>query len=131
MATLDNHVVALDARSGAVVWNKTVESPPGSGYAMTLAPLAVDGKIIVGESGGEFGIRGSIVALNAATGAIIWRRYTIPGPGEPNAGTYPGSMYLHGGGGAWITGTYDPETRTLYWGVGNPAPWLATQRPGA
>jgi len=130
MATLDNHVVALDARTGAVVWNKTIEAPPGSGYAMTLAPLAVDGKIIVGESGGEFGIRGSIVALDASTGAIVWRRYTIPGPGEPNAGTFPGTMYLHGGGGAWITGTYDPATRTLYWGVGNPAPWLATQRPG-
>ncbi len=130
LATLDNHVVALDARTGKVVWNTTVEAPPGSGYAMTLAPLAVRGMIVVGESGGEFGIRGSIVALDAATGALKWRRYTVPGPGEPNAGTYPGTMYLHGGGGAWVTGTYDPETRTLYWGVGNPSPWLATQRPG-
>jgi len=129
-ATLDNHVVALDARTGAVAWNHTLYPLPGAGYAMTLAPLAVDGKIVVGESGGEFGIRGFIVALDAKTGAEVWRRYTIPGPGEPNAGTYPGKGYEHGGGGAWLTGTYDPEQRLLLWGVGNPAPWLATERPG-
>lgn len=130
MATLDNHVVALDGATGKVQWIKQLYPLPGDGYAMTLAPLAVDGKIIVGESGGEFGIRGFIVALDAATGAELWRRYTIPGPGEPNAGTYPGNTYLHGGGGAWLTGTYDAETRTLLWGIGNPAPWLATQRKG-
>jgi len=130
IATLDNHVVALDARTGAVQWDKQIYPLPGHGYAMTLAPLAVEGKIIVGESGGEFGIRGFIVALDAATGAEKWRRYTIPGPGEANFGTYPGKMYEHGGGGAWVTGTYDVETRTLLWGVGNPAPWLAKLRPG-
>jgi alcohol dehydrogenase (cytochrome c) len=130
LATLDNHVLALDARTGKLQWNHQVYPLPGEGYAMTLAPLAADGKIIVGESGGEYGIRGFIVALDPATGKEIWRRYTIPGPGEPNFGTYPGQTYLHGGGGAWLTGTYDPETRTLYWGVGNPSPWLAAVRPG-
>ncbi len=130
LATLDNHVIALDARTGKIQWDKQLYPLPGVGYAMTLAPLAVDGKIIVGESGGEFGIRGFITALDATTGAQVWRRYTIPGPGEPNYGTYPGSMYEHGGGGAWLTGTYDAQTHTLLWGVGNPSPWLATQRKG-
>jgi alcohol dehydrogenase (cytochrome c) len=129
-ATLDNHVVALDARTGAVKWNRTIYPLPGKGYAMTLAPLAVDDEIVVGESGGEFGIRGFVVALDPETGNEKWRRYTIPGPGEPNSGTYPGNTYEHGGGGAWLTGTYDPAQRMLLWGVGNPSPWLATQRPG-
>jgi len=130
MATLDNHVVAIDARNGKVVWNRQIYPLPGEGYAMTSAPLAVDGKIVVGESGGEFGIRGFIVALDAATGDEKWRRYTIPGPGEPHFGSYPGDTWKHGGGGAWLTGTYDSETRTLLWGVGNPGPWLATERKG-
>ncbi len=130
LATLDNHVVALDARSGKVQWDKQIYPLPGEGYAMTLAPLAVDGKIVVGESGGEYGIRGFIAALDAHTGNEIWRRYTIPAPNEPNGGTYPGQTYLHGGGGAWLTGTYDPQTRTLLWGVGNPSPWFAPRRPG-
>ena len=130
MATLDNHVVAIDATTGAVRWNHAVYPDPGEGYAMTLAPLAVDGKIVVGESGGEYGIRGSIVALDANSGNEVWRRYTIPAPNEPNGSSYPAGKYLHGGGGAWLTGTYDPETRTLFWGVGNPAPWFAQERPG-
>ena len=130
MATLDNHVLALDAETGAVRWNHTVYAEPGAGYAMTSAPLAVDGKIIVGESGGEYGIRGFIVALDPVTGAEVWRRYTVPAPGEPNGDTWPRGMYRHGGGGAWLTGTYDPASRTLYWGVGNPGPWLAAERKG-
>lgn len=129
-ATIDNHVVALDARTGNVQWNHTMYPVPGAGYAMTLAPLAVGGKIVVGESGGEFGIRGFVAALDARTGAERWRRYTIPGPGEPNAGTYPRDTYKHGGGGAWLTGTYDATQHLLLWGVGNPSPWLATERPG-
>jgi alcohol dehydrogenase (cytochrome c) len=130
LATLDNHVIALDARTGAVAWDKAVYPDPGAGYAMTLAPLAVDGKIVVGESGGEYGIRGFITALDPSDGHEIWKRYTIPAPGEPNGNTYPPGKYLHGGGGAWLTGTYDPETKTLYWGVGNPGPWFARERPG-
>jgi alcohol dehydrogenase (cytochrome c) len=130
LATLDNHVVALDARNGNVIWDKAVYPKPGEGYAMTLAPLVVDGMVLVGESGGEFGIRGFIVALDAASGDEKWRTYTIPGPHAPNGGTYPGNSYLHGGGGAWLTGTYDAQTHTLLWGVGNPSPWLATERPG-
>jgi alcohol dehydrogenase (cytochrome c) len=130
MATLDNHVVALDAQTGAVKWNVAVYPDPGAGYAMTLAPLAVDGKIVVGESGGEYGIRGFITALDPNDGHEIWKRYTIPAPDEPGGNTYPPGKYLHGGGGAWLTGTYDPDTETLYWGVGNPGPWFARERPG-
>ncbi|MBD5603474.1 MAG: PQQ-binding-like beta-propeller repeat protein [Candidatus Eremiobacteraeota bacterium] len=130
MATLDNHVVAIDAATGAVLWNHRVYPAPGMAYAMTLAPLAVDGKIVVGESGGEYGARGFIAALDPKTGNEIWRRYTIPAPGEPGGDTWPRGMYAHGGGGGWLTGTYDPETHTLFWGVGNPAPWLAVERKG-
>ena len=131
MATLDNHVVALDAATGHVLWDKTIFPEPGVGYAMTSAPLAVDGKIVVGESGGEYGIRGFIVALDPVTGAQVWRRYTIPAPNESGGSTWPRKdLYRHGGGGAWLTGTYDAASRTLYWGVGNPGPWLATERKG-
>ena len=129
MATLDNYVVALDAKTGKVVWQKQLISPD-IGYAMTLAPLIVKGKVVVGESGGEYGIRGFIEALDAKTGKEVWKTYTIPSPNEPGGNTWPKGAYKHGGGGAWLTGTYDAETDTLFWGVGNPGPWLATLRHG-
>jgi len=130
LATLDNHVVALKAVTGKVDWDRKVEAA-GTGYTMTLAPLVVDGEVIVGESGGEFGARDFIVALDARTGRQIWKRYTVPAPGQPGGNTWPrGDAYKHGGGPAWLTGSYDPETDTLFWGVGNPAPWLPTDRPG-
>lgn len=129
MATLDNYVVALDAKTGKVVWQKQLISPD-IGYAMTLAPLIVKGKVVVGESGGEYGIRGFIEALDAKTGKEVWKTYTIPSPNEPGGDTWPKGAYKNGGGGAWLTGTYDPETNTLFWGVGNPGPWLATLRSG-
>lgn len=130
LATLDCHVIALDARTGKVLWNHTVYAPPGAGYAMTLAPLALRGMIVVGTSGGEYGARDFIVALDAKTGAERWRTYTIPAPGEPNGNTWPGDTWKHGGGPAWLTGSYDPETDTLFWGVGNPSPWLWSVRKG-
>ena len=129
MATLDNYVVALDARSGKTVWKKRL-IPADVGYAMTLAPLVVKGKVIVGESGGEYGARGFIEALDAKTGKQVWKQYTIPSPDQPGGRTWPKGAYKTGGGGAWLTGSYDAATDTLFWGVGNPGPWLATLRPG-
>ncbi|MEO7051589.1 MAG: methanol/ethanol family PQQ-dependent dehydrogenase [Rhodanobacter sp.] len=129
MATLDNYVVALDARTGKVIWKKQL-IPADVGYAMTLAPLVVKGKVIVGESGGEYGARGFVEALDAQTGEQAWKTYTIPAPNEPGGNTWPKGAYKTGGGGAWLTGSYDAQTDTLFWGVGNPGPWLATLRPG-
>ena len=129
MATLDNFVVALDAKTGNVVWKKQL-APADMGQAMTLAPLVVKSKVIIGMSGGEYGARGSVVALDAATGNMLWQRYTVPSPSEKGGNTWPKGAYKTGGGGAWLTGTYDVATDTLFWGVGNPGPWLATLRPG-
>ncbi len=129
LATLDNYVVALQAKTGQVVWKKQL-APADQGAAMTLAPLVLKGHVIVGLSGGEYGARGSVVSLDAGTGALAWQRYTIPAPNEPGGDTWPKGAYKTGGGGAWLTGTYDAETDTLFWGVGNPGPWLATLRPG-
>jgi alcohol dehydrogenase (cytochrome c) len=129
LATLDNFVVALNAKTGAVVWKKQL-APADLGAAMTVAPLVLKGKVVVGLSGGEYGGRGKVIALDAKTGDQVWQRLTIPDPGEPNAGTWPGDTYKTGGGAAWLTGTYDADTDTLFWGVGNPGPWLAKLRPG-
>ncbi|MDR3516746.1 MAG: PQQ-dependent dehydrogenase, methanol/ethanol family [Azospirillaceae bacterium] len=129
LAALDNHVLALDGATGKVVWDQKIQDP-GVGYALTVAPLAVDGKIVVGESGGEYGARDFIVALDAKTGEQVWKRYTVPAPDEKNGDTWPKGAYLHAGAPAWLTGSFDPETHTLFWGVGNPSPWLAKLRPG-
>lgn len=129
VATLDNHVVALNAQSGKVDWDSKLQDP-GVGYALTVAPLVVDGKVVVGESGGEYGARDFIVALDAKTGKQVWKRYTVPTPNEPHGNTWPEGAYKHGGSPGWLTGSYDPETHTLFWGVGNPGPWLAKLRPG-
>ncbi len=130
LATLDNYVVALNAKTGAVVWKKQL-APADQGAAMTLAPLVVKGKVIVGMSGGEYGARGSVVALDVNDGRQIWQRYTVPAPNEAGGKTWPKGAYKTGGGGAWLTGSYDADTDTLFWGVGNPGPWLATLRPGS
>jgi alcohol dehydrogenase (cytochrome c) len=129
IATLDNYVVALNAETGKEVWAKQV-TPPDLGAAMTLAPLALKGKIIVGTSGGEYGARGRIIALDAKTGDKVWETFTIPAPDEAGGDTWPKGAYKTGGGAAWLTGTYDADTDTLFWGVGNPGPWFAKLRPG-
>lgn len=129
MATSDANVVALDAVTGAVAWEKVVESYRSS-YYMTLAPLVIDGKVLVGASGGEFGIRGFVAALDAETGDEVWRTYTVPGPGEFGHDTWPGDSWQTGGAPTWITGTYDPELNLTYWGTGNPGPWTGDTRPG-
>lgn len=129
MGTLDNHVLAFDASTGKVLWNVALEKP-GIGYSISEAPMVVDGKVIIGSGGGEYGARGFLVGLDAKTGKLLWKTYTIPSPSEPGGKTWPAGAYKHGGGSPWMTGTYDPSTHTLFWGVGNPGPWLATMRPG-
>jgi alcohol dehydrogenase (cytochrome c) len=123
-------VVALDAKTGKEVWAKQVYDNSVR-YYMTLAPLAADGKILVGASGGEFGVRGYVSALDPETGNEIWRTYTIPAPGEPGSETWPkGDQWKNGGGSSWVTGNYDPNSNTAYWGTGNGGPWMGDQRPG-
>ena len=141
LATLDAHLVAIDATTGGELWNVEVADMEAA-YALTLAPLAVKDKVIVGTSGGDYGIRGFIAAFDADTGEEAWRFYTIPAPGEPGHETWepcPPSRttfcdpdaWRHGGGAVWITGSYDPALNLTYWGVGNPGPdFNANQRPG-
>ena len=120
-ATSDARVVALDAKTGKVVWNKAVENY-NNGYYMTIAPLAARGRIMVGVSGGERGIRGFVVALDANTGEQIWKTYTVPAPGEPGNDTWPGDSWRTGGAPVWVTGSFDPKLGLTYWGTGNPGP---------
>ena len=129
MATSDASVVALDAMTGEVVWEKAVANYR-NGYYMTLAPLAADGKIMVGVSGGERGIRGFITALDAESGDELWKTYTIPGPGEMGHGTWTEDAWQTGGGSVWVTGNYDPEMNLTFWGIGNAGPWAGEARPG-
>lgn len=131
VGTLDAHLVALDARSGAVRWDAEVADHK-SGHCITVAPLAIDGKIIVGISGGEAGIRGFIDAYDPKTGKRAWRFWTIPATGEPGNDTWHASdSWKTGGGSTWVTGSYDPELKLIYWGVGNPGPdWNGDPRPG-
>jgi alcohol dehydrogenase (cytochrome c) len=129
LATVDAFLVALDAVSGQVVWETQVEDYT-RGYYMTLAPLVVNGKVMVGVSGGEFGIRGFVAAFAADTGAALWKRFTIPAPGEPGSESWPGDSWLTGGVPVWITGSYDPVTNLTFWGTGNGGPWMGDTRPG-
>ncbi len=130
VATLDARLVALDALSGAVRWTAPV-ADNAFGYAITSAPLAIDGKVVIGVSGGEAGIRGFLDAYDARTGERLWRFHTIPGPGEPGHESWAGDSWKTGGGATWLTGAYDPELDLLYWGVGNPAPdWNGDSRAG-
>jgi len=123
-------LVALDARTGKEVWTATVEDNR-NGYYMTLAPLVADGKVIVGASGGELGVRGFVAAYDPETGKQLWRTYSVPAPGEPGSETWPtGDQWKTGGGSVWVTGTYDPETNLTFWGTGNGGPWMGDQRPG-
>ena len=130
MGTIDGRVVALNAKSGAVEWDIPVGRPE-SGYSVTVAPLVVKDKILVGPAGGEFGIRGFIVALDPDTGKELWRFNTIPGPGEAGSDTWSGDAWKRGGGPIWTTGSYDPDLNLTYWGTGNPGPdWNGDGRPG-
>src|ERR1041384_1094240 len=121
MTTLDAHLLSLNMKTGAVVWDATLEDY-SKGYAATIAPLVVKDKVIVGVAGGEYGIRGFIDAYDAKTGARAWRFYTIPGPGELGNNTWAGDSWQRGGASIWVTGAYDPDLNLLYYGIGNPGP---------
>jgi len=127
VVTLDNQLIALDARSGRVLWEKQVANTM-EGYTMTGAPLALDNKVIVGISGGEMGIRGFVDAYDVNDGHPLWRFYTIPGPGEPGHETWSGDSWKTGSGGTWLTGSYDAQLNLLYWAVGNPGPDFDPER---
>jgi alcohol dehydrogenase (cytochrome c) len=116
-------LVALDARSGAVLWEKQIEDYK-RGFTATGAPLVVKNKVVVGIAGAEFGTRGFIDAYDANTGDRIWRFYTVAAKGEPGGDTWNGDSWQRGGGSTWITGTYDPDLNLIYWGTGNPGPGL-------
>lgn len=119
--TLDDNLIALDARSGRVLWERRV-ADYDDGYTMTGAPLALDGRVIVGISGGELGVRGFVAAYDAQDGHPLWRFDTIPGPGQPGHETWSGDSWKTGSGATWLTGSYDPQLHLLYWAVGNPGP---------
>jgi alcohol dehydrogenase (cytochrome c) len=121
MATLDAHLVALEMKTGKVVWDVEIADYK-QGYASTPAPLVIEDKVIVGIAGGEFAIRGFLDAYDVTTGKRVWRFYTIPAPGEPGSETWPASAWERGGAPTWLSGSYDPELNTIYWGTGNPNP---------
>ncbi len=127
--TLDAHVLALDMKTGKQLWkNKFAEWKEG--YSSIVAPLVANGVLITGMSGAEFGVRGFLDGWDLETGKALWRRYTIPGPGEPGSETWPTEVdaYKRGGGSTWVTGSYDPELDLTYWGTGNAAPWNTRYR---
>ena len=121
VGTLDAHLIALDAANGNPRWETKV-ADVADGYSITVAPLAIGDLVIVGVSGGEFGIRGFLAAYAADTGKEVWRFNTVPGPGEPGHDTWEGNSWKTGGAPTWVTGAYDPELDLVYWGVGNPSP---------
>ncbi|MGA8870119.1 MAG: PQQ-dependent dehydrogenase, methanol/ethanol family [Candidatus Acidiferrales bacterium] len=131
VATIDARLIALDAISGVVRWITRIADNK-AGYAITQAPLAIDGKIIVGVGGGEAGAHGFLSAFDANDGKLLWRLFTVPrSPTDPGADTWANGSWSNGGGTTWNTGSYDPETNTLYWGTGNPAPdWNGEGRMG-
>ena len=132
MVTLDAHLLAFDRSTGRILWD-IVLADYKIGYSATLAPLVVDGKVIVGISGGEYPTRGFLDAYDPQTGKRLWRFNTVPNPGEPGSETWPpkADVLARGGGGTWMTGTYDPELNLLYWGTGNPNPdYYGDERKG-
>ena len=138
--TLDAKLVALNAETGKVVWRKDLGDFK-AGYSYTAAPLIVNGMIVTGVSGGEFGVVGRVDARDAETGELIWSRPVIEGhmgtlKGKPSTmtgtlnETWPGDMWKWGGGATWLGGTYDPDANLIYFGTGNPAPWNSYMRLG-
>ena len=145
--TLDNHTIALDAQTGQEIWNTKV-GEINMGESMTMAPLVVKGKVLVGNSGGEFGVRGWLTALNASDGKIAWRAYhtgpdadVLIGPNfrpyylqdqgkDLGVTSWPADAWKIGGGTMWGWISYDPELNLIFYGTANPGPWNAEQRPG-
>jgi len=131
LATLDTHLVSLDAKTGNVIWDIEVNDYK-KGFSITHAPLAIDGKIIVGVTAGECALAGWVDAYDAATGKRLWRVHATPQPGDPNRKTWaPEISADYGGSPTWTTGTYDPDTDTIFWMTGNPGPdYNSRQRLG-
>jgi alcohol dehydrogenase (cytochrome c) len=121
MGTRENRLVALDAKTGKEVWNIEIENSVKCGCGISSAPLLVKDKVITGVTGGESAHRGYISAVDAKTGQLAWRFYTIPEPGQQGSETWTGDSWKLGGGSSWFTGSYDPELNLVFWGVGNPS----------
>jgi alcohol dehydrogenase (cytochrome c) len=124
MGTLNSHLIAINRKNGTLLWDTPVITTAANAptYPITVAPLVVKDKVIIGTAGGDSAIRGFIAAFDAKTGKEVWRFYTIPGPGEPGNETWSGESWRTGGAGVWTTGSYDPETNLTFWGTGNPNP---------
>src|SRR6202023_2282646 len=130
METDNAHLLCLDSRSGNLIWDIPYAGW-NKNYGATSAPLVVKDKVLVGTSGGDDGVRGFVAAYDATTGKLAWRFWTIPAPGEFGSESWPGMLYLRGGGTTWMPGTYDPKLNTIYWGTSNPAPdFEGGVRPG-
>jgi alcohol dehydrogenase (cytochrome c) len=130
VSQLNGAQVALDQTTGKVKWSTSVVKP-GSGFSITSAPLYYNGKVYVGGSGGEYGVRGRLTALDAKTGKMDWRFYTTPSPKETGGNTWPNNgSYKTGGASIWNTPTVNPETETLFFSTSNAAPWIGRERKG-
>jgi len=129
--TYDNHLVALDMKTGAEVWNQKFADKK-DGYYATGAPIVANGVLISGMAGGERTTRGFIDGWDPETGKKLWRRYTIPAPGEPGSETWPkgSDAWMYGGGPTWRSGSYDPQLDLVYWGTGNAEPYDPHPREG-
>jgi acido-empty-quinoprotein group A len=123
--TTDAHLICLNARDGKEIWNIEI-ADVRFGYYISVAPLVVKDRLIIGTSGDSADVSHFIEAIDPMTGKVIWRWNTLPNPGTPGSETWPDTEALmHGGGPAWMTGTYDPNLNLVYWGTGNPHPVLA------
>jgi len=120
-ATYDGHLIAIDAKTGAALWNKTILDWK-QGLQLNVAPLVVKDKVILGPATNEFGTNCWIAAYDVRTGSEVWRFKTVPEPGEKGNDTWPGDSWKHGGAPIWVTGSYDPATNLTFWGTGNPNP---------
>ncbi|HUQ90909.1 MAG TPA: PQQ-dependent dehydrogenase, methanol/ethanol family [Bryobacteraceae bacterium] len=130
LGTVDGYLVALDRRTGNVLWETEVGDRK-FGHSVTMAPLIVKDKVVSGVAGGEYGIRGFLDAYDPKTGKRLWRFWTVPGPGEKGNGSWSGDSWKRGGAPTWVTGSYDPSTNLVYWGTGNPSPdWNGDVRKG-
>jgi alcohol dehydrogenase (cytochrome c) len=124
---LDGKLTALDANTGKELWTANVVDYK-QGSVITSPPLIVRDKVITGFGGGEYGVRGALLAFDLNTGKQLWQSYTVPAPGEPGSDTWKGDTGIHGGGAAWLVGSYDAKTDTVYWGTSNPGPWNTAVR---
>ena len=130
MGTIDAHMLAIDARSGQLIW-KTKVAEAAERYSITMVPLVVGDKVMIGTAGGDMGIRGFVGAYDVKTGEEVWRFHTIPAPGEFGNDSWSGDSWKTGGAAVWNAGAYDPETNLVFFGTGNPAPdWDGRLRLG-